>query len=54
MKPIDVEQLKQVVEVALRVRAWIETKIFALHTSVFLVALRVRAWIETRIMRARG
>ena len=25
MKPIDVEQLKQVVEVALRVRAWIET-----------------------------
>ena len=33
--------------VALRVRAWIETKYLAVLYLISPVALRVRAWIET-------
>ena len=34
-------------QVALRVRAWIETKVNMINAQSGIVALRVRAWIET-------
>ena len=47
MKHQFVQIIEQVIEVALRVRAWIETVRTKINGRRFYVALRVRAWIET-------
>ena len=47
MKQANVDKVRTEIDVALHVRAWIETEIANNAYSRLKVALHVRAWIET-------